>query len=361
MESRWRFFNFSLYIPSTHCSCHSWFSRHFLVQTLIFPRIPGSPLDFPGVVCGRPGEDQWGQGRCVQGRGKTSNPWWSMSLSTEHGIMIEMDRIYSEYLWIILLGWLMVTFGLTFGLTAAFFFFPPKPVKSNSAAWQPGSRRRGPAVGGLHEHFPGANWTSEDRSDEGGQAGRRGLQLVDLSGINGEQDEQVERDTTHSTCCAPSDESATTWIRNIKKPLQLVALAVVSGSFWIISILPEWFSWLVLSLPFAKVESWGLKFFTIFAFLTSLAWPPVLRIPIHWFSISWNDRDLFVQTSKGHFFGWTWPTSHRNFDGRVFQSAWMELLQIARHDPWTWCGWELFYNPPSRGKSWVYIYIYIDI
>jgi hypothetical protein len=49
-----------------------------------------------------------------------------MSLSTEPGIMIEMGKIYSEYLWIILLGWLMMLM-VTFGLTAA-FFFPPKPL-----------------------------------------------------------------------------------------------------------------------------------------------------------------------------------------------------------------------------------------
>ena len=58
MESRWRL-KLLKYIPSTHCSCHSEVSLHFLVQTFIFPRI--APF-FPGVVCGRPGEDQWGQG-----------------------------------------------------------------------------------------------------------------------------------------------------------------------------------------------------------------------------------------------------------------------------------------------------------
>ena len=170
--------------------------------------------------------------------------------------------------------------------------------------------------------------------------------------------EQVERDTTHSTC-APSDESATTFFRNIKKPLQLVALAAVSGCFWISSILPEWFSWLVLSLPFAKVESWGLKFFTIFAFLTSLAWP-VLRIPIHWFSISWNDRDLLVQTSWTFFLVEHDPHPTGTLMGESFNLHGWSCCR-ARHDPWTWCGWELFYNPPSRGKSWVYVYIYIFI
>ena len=77
---------------------------------------------------------------------------------------------------------------------------------------QPGSRRCGPAVGGLHEHFPGANWTREDRSDEGGQAGRRGLAWRSGKGSR------------------PGEESAFQQVKERFEP-QLVALAVVSGPF----------------------------------------------------------------------------------------------------------------------------------
>lgn len=72
-------------------------------------------------------------------------------------------------------GDIRIDCGVFFPTEAVVKSWPQQP--GSLAAASPGSRRCGPAVGGLHEHFPGANWTSEDRSDEGGQAGRRGLKL----------------------------------------------------------------------------------------------------------------------------------------------------------------------------------------